>query len=69
MKLVTIVGARPKFIKEAVVSGKLRIENEEILVDTGQHYDEVMSDIFFEELDIQKPDYQESVRKQERRIL
>lgn len=57
MKLVTIVGARPQFIKAAAVSRKLRIENEEILVHTGQHYDEVMSDIFFEELDIPKPDY------------
>jgi len=57
MKIVTVVGARPQFIKEAVVSGKLREIGDEILVHTGQHYDENMSDIFFEELNIPKPDY------------
>lgn len=57
MKIVTVVGARPQFIKAAAVSRKLRQKAQEILVHTGQHYDANMSDIFFEELDIPKPDY------------
>lgn len=57
MKLVTVVGARPQFIKAAVVSRRIRDKAEEILVHTGQHYDYNMSDIFFDELFIPKPDY------------
>lgn len=56
MKIVTVVGARPQFIKAAAVSRKLRQENEEVLVHTGQHYDVNMSEVFFEELQIPKPD-------------
>lgn len=57
MKVVTVVGARPQFIKAAVVSHVLRKKHTEILVHTGQHFDYNMSEQFFEELDIPTPDY------------
>ena len=56
-KICTVVGARPQFIKLAVVSRELRKEFQEVLIHTGQHYDYNMSDVFFEEMDIPKPDY------------
>lgn len=56
MKVVSVVGARPQFIKAAPVCRALRQRHDEILVHTGQHYDRSMSDVFFEELDIPKPD-------------
>lgn len=57
MKVLTVVGARPQFIKAAVVSHELRNKHTEILLHTGQHFDYNMSDLFFEELEIPKPDY------------
>ncbi|MCF8714886.1 UDP-N-acetylglucosamine 2-epimerase (non-hydrolyzing) [Joostella atrarenae] len=59
MKVITIVGARPQFIKAAVVSREFAKSKEikEIIVHTGQHFDTNMSDIFFEEMQIPKPDY------------
>lgn len=55
--IVTILGARPQFIKAKLISEGLRKEFDEIIIHTGQHYDENMSDIFFKELDIPKPNY------------
>ncbi|MBI1305697.1 MAG: UDP-N-acetylglucosamine 2-epimerase (non-hydrolyzing) [Bacteroidetes bacterium] len=58
-KIFTIVGARPQFVKAAVVSRVIHStpDIEEILVHTGQHFDKNMSDIFFEEMEIPKPNY------------
>lgn len=53
---MSVVGARPQFIKAAPVSRVLRRKHEEVLVHTGQHYDDNMSDVFFRELDIPEPD-------------
>jgi UDP-GlcNAc3NAcA epimerase len=66
VKVLTIIGARPQFVKAAVVSRAIAGHNEshgeaqirEVLLHTGQHYDVNMSDVFFEEMQIPKPDYQ-----------
>ena len=59
MKILTILGARPQFIKDGSVSREIakHKEIEEIIVHTGQHYDANMSDIFFDEMQIPKPNY------------
>ncbi len=57
MKICTVIGARPQFIKAAALSRILREEHEEILIHTGQHFDANMSDIFFDELEIPAPKY------------
>ena len=59
MKVVTIIGARPQFIKAAAVSREIakHADLKEIIVHTGQHFDANMSDVFFEQMSIPKPDY------------
>lgn len=64
MKIATIIGARPQFIKASAFSAAIKVHNQtssyrldEIIVHTGQHYDEEMSEIFFQELNIPKPHY------------
>lgn len=57
MKLLTVVGARPQFIKAAAFSRIARRSHTEVLVHTGQHYDSALSDVFFEELELPRPDH------------
>ncbi|WOH48836.1 non-hydrolyzing UDP-N-acetylglucosamine 2-epimerase [Bradyrhizobium sp. sBnM-33] len=63
LKILTIVGARPQFIKAAAVSRAIRETDglSEVMIHTGQHFDPNMSDIFFEELDIRKPQHRLAV--------
>jgi UDP-GlcNAc3NAcA epimerase len=59
MKILTVLGARPQFIKAAAFSRAVQHypNIQEVIVHTGQHYDQNMSDVFFEEMDIPKPKY------------
>jgi UDP-N-acetylglucosamine 2-epimerase len=57
LKVLTVVGARPQFVKAAAFSRVLRGRHTEVLVHTGQHYDANLSAVFFEELDIARPDH------------
>jgi UDP-N-acetylglucosamine 2-epimerase len=56
VRIVTIIGNRPQFVKAAAVSRRLRASHEELIVHTGQHYDDELSRIFFEELGVPAPD-------------
>ena len=56
MKVVSVVGARPQFIKAAVLSRLLRRRHQEVVIHTGQHYDDLLSDVFFRELGLPAPD-------------
>jgi UDP-N-acetylglucosamine 2-epimerase (non-hydrolysing)/UDP-GlcNAc3NAcA epimerase len=56
MRILTVIGNRPQFVKAAAVSHRLREGHEELLVHTGQHYDDALSRVFFEELGVPPPD-------------
>jgi UDP-N-acetylglucosamine 2-epimerase len=58
VRIVTIIGNRPQFVKAAAVSRRLRKSHEELIVHTGQHYDDELSRIFFEDLGVPAPDRQ-----------
>jgi UDP-N-acetylglucosamine 2-epimerase (non-hydrolysing)/UDP-GlcNAc3NAcA epimerase len=57
MRVATVLGNRPQFVKAAAVSGPLRERHEEVLIHTGQHHDEELSAVFFDELGIPAPDH------------
>ena len=63
-KILTILGARPQFIKASILSSKIKKEKnlKEIILHTGQHYDFRMSKIFFKELNLQKPKYNLNIK-------
>ena len=57
MRVLTVIGNRPQFVKAAAVSGPLRQRADEILVHTGQHHDDALSRVFFEELGLPRPEH------------
>lgn len=57
MKIVSVVGARPEFVQAALLSEAIRKWHTEVLVHTGQHYDYLMNDVFFRDLELRAPDY------------
>ena len=65
MKIATIVGARPQFIKAALISEELKKNKalSEVIIHTGQHFDKDMSNIFFDEMQIPKPKYNLGINK------
>ena len=58
MRIVTVVGNRPQFVKAAAVSRLLRQDHDEVLIHTGQHHDDALSAVFFRELDLPTPDHE-----------
>jgi UDP-GlcNAc3NAcA epimerase len=58
VKVLTVIGNRPQFIKAAAVSPRLRASHEEVLIHTGQHFDDEMSAVFFAELGLPSPDHE-----------
>ncbi|MCK9250148.1 MAG: UDP-N-acetylglucosamine 2-epimerase (non-hydrolyzing) [Solirubrobacteraceae bacterium] len=58
MRILTVVGNRPQFVKAAAVSRPLRARHDEVLVHTGQHHDDALSAVFFRELDLPTPDHE-----------
>jgi len=65
VKILTVVGARPQFIKASVVSAEIlkHKDIEEIIVHTGQHFDEKMSDVFFDQLNLPQPKYRLNINQ------
>ena len=60
MKILTIIGARPQFIKASIISSKIKFNYKsltEVIIHTGQHYEKNMSQIFFDEMDLPEPKY------------
>src|SRR3954463_8356614 len=57
MRVLTVIGNRPQFVKAAAVSSRLRDVAEEVLVHTGQHYDDDLSQVFFDELALPRPEH------------
>src|SRR4051794_41816194 len=57
MRVLTVIGNRPQFVKAAAVSHRLRAVADEVLVHTGQHYDDALSRVFFDELGLPRPEH------------